>query len=388
MNAPAPRVLLVEGSGRGFLSHYSHALALGLQRAGIEAQLLTGRRDELGDWTVPFHKQACLDAGRRGWCCVRRQIIETRPDIVHLQWVDNPFRALRFVRWAHGQGVRVVYTPHNILPHEKRWLMMPAYRLLYRMIDRVVARDAYLAWALEELLDTPGERLTLLPGSPNFLALQSLQGRDEPRGDSPAPARDPGEHRLLFFGHGCLRKGLDRLLETVAGNRWPGTMHLVVAGEGVLYGIPDALLETARRAMRITLIDRYVAPREVAALFRDADLLLMPYVKQCKSPLLDLAAALRLPVLRSDRVQGADFREGVHGRTFSHDDHAAMEQRLKQTRWLTGVRDSLAAMDDPLAAIDRLARGHRQLYLKVLANRIPGGDVHRVPDFLAPISEV
>lgn len=384
MNVRAPRVLLVEASGRGFLSHYSHALALGLQRAGVETQLLTSRRDELADWMVPFHKQACLDGGRRGWRCLRRHVLEMCPDIVHLQWVDNPFHALRFVRWAHQRGVRVVYTPHNILPHEKRWLLMPAYRLLYRMIDRVVARDAHLAWALEELLDTPGERLALLPGSPNFLALQTL----ECRADSPAPIRLPGEHRLLFFGHGCRRKGLDRLLETVAGNRWPEGMHLVVAGEGVLNGISAVLLDAARRAARITLIDRYVAPREVATLFRDADLLLMPYVKQCKSPLLDLAAALRLPVLRSDRVQGADFREGVHGCTFVHDDHAAMESRLKQTRWLAGVRRNLAAMDDPLAAIDRLAEGHRQLYLTVRAERLRGGEAHRIPAFFTPLSEV
>lgn len=384
MSRNDPRVLLVEASGRGFLSHYSHALALGLQRAGIETRLVTGRRDELGDWPVPFHKQACLDDGRRGWRCVRRHVLEMRPDIVHLQWVDNPFRALSFVRWAHRRGVRVVYTPHNMLPHEKRWLLMPAYRLLYRQIDRVVARDAHLAWALEELLDTPGERVSLLPGSPSFLALQAL--RDRVEAEFPAPVRKPGEYRLLFFGHGCRRKGLDRLLETVAGNHWPGTMHLVVAGEGVLRDIPGALLDAASRAVRITLIDRYVAPREVAALFQDADLLLMPYVKQCKSPLLDLAAALRLPVLRSDRVQGADFREGVHGCTFPHDDHEALESHLKQAGWLSGVKVRLAAMDDPMAAIDRLAEGHRQLYRKVRSARLVTGYVHPVCNSLSPFS--
>jgi hypothetical protein len=44
-------------------------------------------------------------------------------------------------------------------------------------------------------------------------------------------------------------------------------------------------------------------------------------------------------------------------------------------------------MDDPLAAIDRLAEGHRQLYLKVREERLPSGDVHRFPAFLAPLSE-
>ncbi|MEJ2529560.1 MAG: glycosyltransferase, partial [Gammaproteobacteria bacterium] len=361
MNERPLRVLLVEASGRGFLSHKTHALAHGLQRADVETQLLTGRRDELNGWSVPFHKQACLESGYRGWHCLRRHVCEERPDIVHLQWVDNPFSALRFVRWAHQRGIKVIYTPHNVLPHERRWLLMPAYRVLYQRMDRVVARDAHLAWALEELLETPQEQVTLLSGSPNYLALRSLDDSNY----SPAPERLPGERRLLFFGHGGRRKGLDLLLTTVAGNVWPSEMHLVVAGEEVLRGIPQELLHAAQRSMRFTLIERYVAPQEVASLFRDSDLLLMPYIKQCKSPLLDLAAALRLPVLRSDRVQGAYFHEGVHGITFNHQEHSVLEHRLKQTQWLNSVRRNLQAMDDPMDAIDRLAAEHASLYLKV-----------------------
>lgn len=352
------RVLLVEASGRGFLSHYTHALAYGLHRVEMDVHLLTGKRDELHGWSVPFKKQACLETGYRGWRCVRRQIQQVQPDVVHLQWVDNPLQAIRLVRWAQRRGIKVIYTPHNILPHERRWLLMPAYKVLYRKLDSVVARDKHLVWALDELLDTPHDQVTLLPGSPNYLALASPENRP----CLPVRQKQQGEHRLLFFGHGCHRKGLDKLLTTVACNEWPSSMHLIVAGEGVLQAVPSSLLQAARRAMKFTLIDRYVAPEEVAALFRESDLLLMPYIKQCKSPLLDLAAALRLPVLRSDRVQGAEFIEGVHGVTYSHDDHAAMERWLKQTQWLDDVRKRLDGLDDPLATMDALADGHRALY--------------------------
>ena len=352
------RILLVEASGRGFLSHYSHALGLGLQRAGAEVCLLTGRWDELWNWPVPYAKRACLETGWRAWRCVRGYVEQMKPDLVHLQWVDNPIHACRFVRWARRRGVHVVYTPHNILPHERRWLLMPAYRMLYRAMDQVVARDIHLAWALEELLDTPRERVTHLPGSPNFLAMQTR----EQAMDSPLP-RLPGERRrLLFFGHGSPRKGLDGLLEAVAGERWPDSMHLLIAGENVMHGIADEAVSKARAAMRISVLDRYVPPGEVAVLFRDADLLLMPYTRQCKSPLLDLAAALHLPVLRSDRVQGADFREGLHGVTFPHDDPSAMIDRLKQSDWLTNTKQELAARDDPFGSLDRLAAGHLRLY--------------------------
>lgn len=355
------RVLIVEASGRGFLNHYSHALGLGLHWAGIDVQLLTGKRDEFKDRIVPFYKQACLGSGRLGWRCLRKHVAEEKPDVVHLQWVDNPFSALQFVRWAKQRDIGVVYTPHNILPHERRWLLMPVYRALYRHMHRVVARDPHLAWALEELLDTPHDRVELLPGSPNVLALQALNQNVR----SPCPDRFEGEQRLLFFGHGSTRKGLDTLLATVSENKWPDHLHLVVAGEDVLQDISTELLSRARKAMRLTLIDRYLASDEVAVLFRDADLLLMPYIKLCKSPLLDLAAALRLPVLRSDRVQGADFRDGLHGFTFSHTDLEAMGRMLKDTGWLEQVKRNQAYLDHPVVAINRLADGHKRLYLRV-----------------------
>ncbi len=359
------RVLLIEASGRGFLSHYSHALGLGLQRAGVEVRLLTGRRDELWNWPVPYRKLACLGVGWRAWRCIRGHVEEMRPDIVHLQWVDNPIHACRFVRWAQRRGIQVVYTPHNILPHERRWLLMPAYRMLYRAMDRVVARDVHLAWALEELLDTPRERVAHLPGSPNFLAMQTREGEVA----SPLP-RLPGEaQRLLFFGHGSPRKGLERLLRVIAAEDWPKTTHLLIAGENVMQGIAAKSLARARAAMRISLLDRYVPPDEVAVLFRDADLLLMPYTRQCKSPLLDLAAALHLPVLRSDRVQGADFREGVHGVTFPHGDPSAMCSRLQRMDWLTAVKRRLEAGDDPFGSLDRLSLAHIRLYRELRAPR-------------------
>ncbi|MEJ2455112.1 MAG: glycosyltransferase family 4 protein [Candidatus Thiodiazotropha sp.] len=364
------RILLVEASGRGFLSHYTHALGLGLQRAGAEVRLLTGRWDELWNWPVPYRKQACLEVGWRAWRCVRSHVEEVKPDLVHLQWVDNPVHAYRFVRWAQRRGVRVVYTPHNILPHERRWLLMPAYRMLYRAMDRVVARDVHLAWALEELLDTPRERVAHLPGSPNFLAMQTQAVETA----SPLPRLPGEERRLLFFGHGSPRKGLDGLLRAVAAESWPESTHLLIAGENVMHGISAQTLAAARAAMRISVIDRYVPPDEVAVLFRDADLLLMPYTRQCKSPLLDLAASLHLPVLRSDQVQGADFREGLHGVTFPQDDPSAMCDRLQQMDWLTAVKRRLEASDDSFVSLDRLSLGHVRLYQALMSPQTASAD--------------
>lgn len=362
------RILLVEGSGRGFLNQYAHALALGLHENGHEVELITGQRDELAAWPIPFVKRACLPSGVRAWLCLARAVLRHSPQVVHLQWVDNPLAALAFTRWARARGVRVVYTPHNILPHRRRWLAMPLFRALYRIVDRVVARDRHLAWGLEELLGVANRRLVSLPGSPNLVAHPSaprkpIAGLEEKR---------EGEFRLLFFGHGCRRKGLRPLLRLLAMRRWPCALHLVVAGEGVLAGVEPREIEALNGRVQLTVIPRYVEPAEVPALFSQSDLLLMPYVKQCKSPLTDLAAGFGLPVLRSDRVEGAWFVEGRHGLTLPHDDAAAWAESLAllvAERWrLEPLRRDLQREESVPNAIARLAAGHEALYRALVAD--------------------
>ena len=71
------------------------------------------------------------------------------------------------------------------------------------------------------------------------------------------------------------RKGLDGFLEVMAGREWPGRLHLVVAGEGVLAGIEGDLLARARGRLRVSVLDRYLRPSEVSALFAHGDLLVM-----------------------------------------------------------------------------------------------------------------
>ncbi len=361
------RVLIVESSGRGFLCHYAHALALGLHEAGCRVALLTGQRDELGHWPLPFAKQACQSEGWGFWRRLRQQLKRDPVDVVHIQWVDSVAAVLDFVRWARRRGIRVVYTPHNILPHRRRWFAMPLYRALYAVVDRVVARDRHIAWGLEELFDLPLSRQAFLPGSPNLMAHQVAPRRSLVElGKAPVD-----EFGLLYFGHGNPRKGLTFLLEFLCAQTWPARLHLMIAGEGVLNGISPELLAQVKARLRVTVIDHYVEAESVPELFSRASLLLLPYVKQCKSPLIDLAAAFAVPVLRSDRVQGAWFQEGRHGHTLPHDNPQAwmdvLSRLMAQPQALNEMRKALSKDESVTTAIGRLAGSHLGLYETLLA---------------------
>jgi glycosyltransferase involved in cell wall biosynthesis len=362
------RILIVEGSGRGFLSHYAHALALGLHERGHHVRLVTAPRDELSGWTAPFERRAILRPGLAGWITLRHEVCSFDPDIVHFQWLSDPIAAAVFVRWVQRRGAVALYTPHNLLPHRGRWVTMPLFRRLYRVFNRVVVRDTSMRWAASEFLDLDPDRMSMVLGSPNIIAHPEAPRRLPPE---LAPRR-PGEIRALHFGHGNPRKGLEPLLSALARMDCPESLHLVLAGAGVARGIPSEVLSAVRDKLRLSVMDRYLAPEEIGGLFADTDLLAMPYTKLCRSPILDLAAAFATPVLRTARVEATEFDEGVHGHTVDSGDFlgfaAALAGLAAAPETLRAMRETLTHGLDFGARTAQLASAHADIYERAMGD--------------------
>ncbi len=356
------KVMLVEGSGRGFLTHYAHALAMGLGEGNIDVLLVTGQRDEMAGWEVPFRKTVCRFKGWFFWFYLIARVRDFRPDVVHIQWVNRPLAAYLFVQWLKKIGIGTVYTPHNLLPHRGWWLTLPVFRALYGAVDRIVARDSHIAWGIEDILGIHNNRSVYIPGSPNLMAHPTAPRRPV----SGLAGRRKEELRLLFFGHGSARKGLEELLRALSARPCNKRVHLVIAGEGVIEKLSWKVLADARERLCITLLDRYIDPAEVPVLFSQSDLLLMPYVKQCKSPLTDLAAAFSLPVLRSCRVDAARFIEGLHGVTFEGENADAFTETLtglvEDPPRIASMREAMTREESVSVAINRLAESHEHMY--------------------------
>jgi len=365
----AAKILIVEGSGRGFLSHYAHALALGLHEAGHRVRLVTAPCDELADWPAPFERRATLRPGIAGWRALMAQTREFAPQAVHFQWLSDPIGAAFYVRWAQRCGAAVLYTPHNLLPHRGRWMTMPLFRRLYGVFDRIVVRDGAMRWAANEMLGVDPDRMSMATGSPNIIAHPDAPRRLPPE----APPRRPGEIRALHFGHGCPRKGLEPLLKALALTACPQNLHLMLAGCGVTTGISPGVMAAARRQVRISIIDRYLEPDEVGGLFAEADLITMPYAKLCRSPILDLAAAFRRPVLRSHRVEATLFDEGRHGLTVDHGDSTAFAATLASLAdtpvHLRTMQKGLERGPDFGFEMAALAATHCRIYQRTVGDR-------------------
>ena len=115
---------------------------------------------------------------------------------------------------------------------------------------------------------------------------------------------------------------------------------------------------------------RRLAEPDVSAKVRDIDeadaILVLGTDPLHSSPILDLAAAFRLPVLRSDRVEGAGFRDGVHGVTVAFGSVEALRDALSdltaEPSPLPDLRGALAREESVAAAIRRLSGSHVRMY--------------------------
>lgn len=366
------RILLIEGTGQGFLSHYSHALALGFHNRDCAVRLVTRHDCELSGTDLPVDRKACLDAGARAWRQLRHQVREFRPNCVHLQWVGHPLAAILFVKFCQKRGIRVLYTPHNLLPHRNRWLFQPLYRWLYQTVDGIVARDLHIAWGMQEILDIPLERGCLIEGSPNLLSYPEM-----PRTAIPELHKQKSnETRLLLFGYGGQKKGVAELFKTLSCLPSLQGLHLILAGKGLQHSIPSEIFASVAKRARVTVINRYLPATEASWLFEHVDLLVLPYQAHCNSPLVDLSLSFATPVLRSDLVSHSGFTDGLDGFTYAASEPEALADILhgvvQGKAGLKNLGENLRFLCREQLLLNSLVDSHLNLYNRIHKPIRPG----------------
>ena len=105
----------------------------------------------------------------------------------------------------------------------------------------------------------------------------------------------------LFFGYVRRYKGLDILLTAWPRVRARRPATLLVAGEFYEDEAPyRALAKAAGGEPHVRMIDRYLPDDEVEAVFRAADVAVLPYRSATQSGVTHVAYALGVPVITTD----------------------------------------------------------------------------------------
>jgi glycosyltransferase involved in cell wall biosynthesis len=292
--SPVVRVHVVDPSA--YTPPYDHALCAALAGAGADVRLVTSAFDH-----GPVPRAAGYEVDERfyrgvpgGRLRVPAKLARHVPDmlsaaravraadVVHFQWLAVQPLDLRLL----GAFRRpLVLTAHDVLPREPRRGQLAAQRRLYDRVDAIVVHSEHGRGRLVDALGVDRAKVEVIPHG-------VLPSADAGTGELPPELAGVTGPVVLFFGLLRPYKGLDVLLEA-----WRG----ITGAELWVVGMPrmDTTALHAAAPPGVRFIERFVREPQVGALFRRADLAVLPYREIDQSGVLFTALGAGTPLLLS-----------------------------------------------------------------------------------------
>jgi glycosyltransferase involved in cell wall biosynthesis len=202
-------------------------------------------------------------------------------DLVHFQWLAVQHVDDRLL----PRDRPVVLTAHDVLPREERGRgQRVAQKRLYAKVDAIVVHSRHGQRRLVDEAGVDPDKVEVIPHGA-FHHLTQLE-------PAPLPLPDTDRPVVLFFGLLRPYKGLDVLLDA-----WRGIddAELWIVGRprmdtGPLHAVAPP---------NVRFLERFVSEPEAAALFRRADVAVLPYREIDQSGVLFSALAFHTPLVVS-----------------------------------------------------------------------------------------
>jgi glycosyltransferase involved in cell wall biosynthesis len=369
------RVQLVDPSA--FTPPYDRALAAALARGGAEVELATsrflyGQVPPAEGYRVDerFYRRSArrgLDApGRRAFKLAEhlpdmlRFRRDADADIVHYQWLTVPPLDALLLPPLRPRAM----TAHYILPPAPSRLQIASARRVFGPMDAVVAHSEHGATRLHDEVGLDPERVHVIPHG----AFDYLTRLPE---EKPLPAELEGAEGpvILFFGLLRPYKGLDTLLEA---------FRRVEGAELWIVGNPRMDIEPLRALAaeapgRVRFVTRFVEDAEVPAIFRRADLVVLPYRDAEHSGVLYTGLAFGKPLVLSAVGGFPELEPTGAARIVPPEDPTALAATLAELVGDEGARAEMASAARAAAAgpysWDEVARQTLALYRDLFARK-------------------
>jgi len=231
--------------------------------------------------------------------------------VLHLHWVNRVLAGARDVEDANERlaafaarldraleaGIRIVWTAHNVLPHDTA--MEAADAELRRIIIDRASMVHVLAASTSELAapsyTIPPEKVVHVP-LPGFRgAYPDYVDRQSARYALGLPA---DAYVIALVGGLRPHKGLESLLDAVdlAATDEP-KLRLIVAGAPGRDEAVEAFLRRAEAHPRVNLHARSIPGEDMQLFLRASDAAILPYLRTLNSAVLMMVLAFELPVI-------------------------------------------------------------------------------------------
>jgi len=278
------------------------------------------------------------------WRQVARSVANLAPRAVICQWW-HPFFAFAYfavTRYLVQRKIPVVMICHNVVPHESTKLDHLLLRLAYHNIACFITQSTEERQQLQRFRPDADITVNVHPAFQQF--------PEPPPGLTPPVQLPERELTLLFFGLIREYKGVKYLLYAIPEIQEGISVHVIIAGEFYQeVGEYKALIRSLNIESAVTIMNRYIPDEEVGWYFRQANLVVLPYVSATQSGVIPLAYQFRKPVIATTVGGLPDVVfPGKTGYLVAPGDAHAIAQGVKQFNQDRNTTDFAGAIEEIL----------------------------------------
>lgn len=373
----------------GGISHYTGLLYKALSKENtvdlisfkmMYPKLLTGKKQrDYSDDTFKIEETRYLinTANPFNILGVAKKINENKPDAVLLQWWHPYFTPCYRILVNHlDKSIRVLFTCHNVFPHER----FPFDKHLTRSILK--KGDGFIIHSKRDendLLSIKNDAVRIYNPHPTYNAFKQrgitkTQARKEIIDSDKFDINDSSKI-LLFFGFVREYKGLKYALKAMPEiyRKYPEVRLLIVGSFGKNKDEYLSLIESLNIKKCVCIKDTYTPDSEVEKYFAACDLAVLPYTDATQSGIAQIAFGFEKPCIVTNVGGLPDVvKDGETGYIIPPMDPKSIYEAVSKyfaSSSTDKMHDSIRE-DSARFSWDRMAESVKSLYLEVRKNKI------------------
>ena len=225
-------------------------------------------------------------------------------DAVHFQFLRRVrIECLIFPILKHVHS-NIVFTAHNIVPHENTFIDYWLRSLVYKNVDKIVVHKAFIKEKLLSNFAVNPSKIFVVPHiNPQSNESQDYVKKEIARQRFNFHAEDVV---ILFFGYIRPYKGVDLLLDAFNNLKQQlndrSKFKLIIAGKPMNQSMEENLRQIIHQFSNsiqedIKVFFEFIPDEEIEYFFRAADIVALPYRHIDYSAVLDMASLYGRPIL-------------------------------------------------------------------------------------------
>ena len=218
--------------------------------------------------------------------------------VVHIQWLRLWKIDFYFLKWLKQRGIKVIFTAHNLLPHDTGETQRKNYSKYYRLVDYICVHTKSTSEDLQSQFGIESDKIEVIP---HGVIGSNISDEDIKRRAEELRKQFGIDKDILILsslGVQSHYKGVDLLIKLWSSDEKLSlnqSIKLMLIGRNA--GLDYSIIKDCKN---VIIIEEKVSNLDFQAFLELSDMVLLPYRQISQSGVLFSAIARNKPVLVSN----------------------------------------------------------------------------------------